>query len=185
MLASCRRRNGWRNTAPHGSALTSSPASRWRLRYPVSLAYAGLAGLPPQVGIYGYMLGGLAELDSTGSSADTSEIKPTRHFLSRSCRGSVRVKPSSTGSISYVTDTLRPKFPHNVTGARFCDLLTRIAVPAIIMPGLAAFRMIVLFNRGEMLDSLQASATCAFGIGALAAGLATVRLFQPGIVAGV
>src|SRR6266404_9732456 len=27
---------------------------------PVSLAYAGLAGLPPQVGIYGYMLGGVA-----------------------------------------------------------------------------------------------------------------------------
>jgi sulfate permease, SulP family len=26
---------------------------------PVSLAYAGLAGLPPQVGIYGYMLGGI------------------------------------------------------------------------------------------------------------------------------
>jgi high affinity sulfate transporter 1 len=26
---------------------------------PVSLAYAGLAGLPPQVGIYGYLLGGL------------------------------------------------------------------------------------------------------------------------------
>jgi len=26
---------------------------------PVSLAYAGLAGLPPEVGIYGYMLGGL------------------------------------------------------------------------------------------------------------------------------
>src|SRR6187431_1999176 len=26
---------------------------------PVSLAYAGLAGLPPQVGIYGYKLGGL------------------------------------------------------------------------------------------------------------------------------
>src|SRR5512144_2479640 len=26
---------------------------------PVSLAYAGLAGLPPQVGIYGYMMGGL------------------------------------------------------------------------------------------------------------------------------
>src|ERR1700693_5384014 len=25
---------------------------------PVSLAYAGLAGLPPQVGIYGYILGG-------------------------------------------------------------------------------------------------------------------------------
>ena len=27
---------------------------------PVSLAYAGLAGLPPQVGIYGYLLGGFA-----------------------------------------------------------------------------------------------------------------------------
>ncbi len=26
---------------------------------PVSLAYAALAGLPPQVGIYGYMLGGI------------------------------------------------------------------------------------------------------------------------------
>src|SRR6516164_3329452 len=26
---------------------------------PVSLAYAGLAGLPPQIGIYGYLLGGL------------------------------------------------------------------------------------------------------------------------------
>src|SRR5206468_8430142 len=26
---------------------------------PVSLAYAGLAGLPPQVGIHGYLLGGL------------------------------------------------------------------------------------------------------------------------------
>ena len=26
---------------------------------PVSLAYAGLAGLPPQIGIYGYLLGGI------------------------------------------------------------------------------------------------------------------------------
>ena len=26
---------------------------------PVSLAYATLAGLPPQIGIYGYMLGGI------------------------------------------------------------------------------------------------------------------------------
>src|SRR5258706_13926450 len=26
---------------------------------PVSLAYAGLAGLPPQAGIYGYLLGGV------------------------------------------------------------------------------------------------------------------------------
>ena len=26
---------------------------------PVSLAYAGLAGLPPQIGVYGYLLGGI------------------------------------------------------------------------------------------------------------------------------
>jgi len=56
------------------------PPSKWLRRYPrgwlakdlvsgvtlatyavpVSLAYAGLAGLPPQVGLYGYLLGGLA-----------------------------------------------------------------------------------------------------------------------------
>src|SRR4029450_3487761 len=55
------------------------PAARWLVGYrvkwlagdavagctlaayaiPVSLAYAGLAGLPPQAGIYGYLLGGL------------------------------------------------------------------------------------------------------------------------------
>src|SRR5271169_666107 len=55
------------------------PPARWLLEYrpawlpgdivagitlaayaiPVSLAYAGLAGLPPQVGVYGYLLGGL------------------------------------------------------------------------------------------------------------------------------
>jgi len=55
------------------------PAARWLAEYrgtwlradvvagvtlaayaiPVSLAYAGLAGLPPQVGVYGYLLGGL------------------------------------------------------------------------------------------------------------------------------
>jgi sulfate permease, SulP family len=34
-------------------------ASRWPYAIPVSLDYAGLAGLPPQVGIYGYLLGGL------------------------------------------------------------------------------------------------------------------------------
>ena len=38
---------------------------------PVSLAYAGLAGLPPQVGVYGYLLGGLgyALLGSSRQSA--------------------------------------------------------------------------------------------------------------------
>ena len=61
------------------SWLRHVPAARWLLAYritwlrsdvvagvtlaayaiPVSLAYAGLAGLPPQVGVYGYLLGGL------------------------------------------------------------------------------------------------------------------------------
>jgi MFS superfamily sulfate permease-like transporter len=52
-----------------------SPAASWQPRrigadliagvtlaayaIPVSLAYAGLAGLPPEVGVYGYLLGGL------------------------------------------------------------------------------------------------------------------------------
>src|SRR6201984_1893936 len=63
------RRTGW---------LSWPPPSRWLADYsaawlpsdiiagitlaayaiPVSLAYAGLAGLPPQCGIYGYVLGG-------------------------------------------------------------------------------------------------------------------------------
>ena len=65
---------------PKGLAwLRHVPAARWLADYrtgwlrddivagvtlaayaiPVSLAYAGLAGLPPQVGVYGYLLGGL------------------------------------------------------------------------------------------------------------------------------
>jgi uncharacterized membrane protein YjjB (DUF3815 family) len=56
-----------------------------------------------------------------------------------------------------------------------------MTVPAIVImvPGIYAFDMIVQFNRGQMLDALQASASCAFIIGALAMGLATVRLFGP------
>jgi SulP family sulfate permease len=69
-------------SSERGSALARLryvPAARWLADYragwlagdvvagvtlaayaiPVSLAYAGLAGLPPQVGIYGYLLGGL------------------------------------------------------------------------------------------------------------------------------
>ncbi len=42
---------------------------------PVSLAYAGLAGLPPQVGIYGYLLGGLGYA-ALGSSRQLA-IGPT------------------------------------------------------------------------------------------------------------
>jgi len=61
--------------------------------------------------------------------------------------------------------------------------IPRIAmtVPAIVImvPGLYAFQMIVSFNRGQMLDALQAAASCGFGIGALAMGLAAVRFFSP------
>jgi len=58
----------------------------------------------------------------------------------------------------------------------------RIAMitPAIIImvPGLYAFEMIVLFNRGQVLDALEASASCGFVIGALAMGLAAARIFS-------
>jgi uncharacterized membrane protein YjjP (DUF1212 family) len=60
--------------------------------------------------------------------------------------------------------------------------VSRIAmtVPAIIImvPGLYAFEMIVLFNRGQVLEALQASASCGFVIGALAMGLAAARFFS-------
>jgi high affinity sulfate transporter 1 len=67
------------DTRPWPAWLSYFPPARWLTEYraawlpsdavagvtlaayaiPVSLAYAGLAGLPPQVGIYGYLLGGL------------------------------------------------------------------------------------------------------------------------------
>jgi uncharacterized membrane protein YjjP (DUF1212 family) len=53
-----------------------------------------------------------------------------------------------------------------------------LTVPAIIImvPGVFAFEMIVFFNRGQMLEALQASASCAFVLGAMAMGLAAARL---------
>jgi uncharacterized membrane protein YjjP (DUF1212 family) len=64
-----------------------------------------------------------------------------------------------------------------------CFDVPRMAVvvaPVVIMvPGMYAFEMIVLFNRGQILDALQASASCGFVLGALAMGLATVRVFSP------
>ena len=54
------RRVGWRNTAPpgcRGDVVAGVTLAAYAI--PVSLAYAGLAGLPPQVGVYGYLLGGL------------------------------------------------------------------------------------------------------------------------------
>ena len=53
-----------------------------------------------------------------------------------------------------------------------------VAPIVIMMPGVYAFEMIVLFNRGQMVDALQASASCGFVIGALAMGLATARFFN-------
>ena len=70
MMASTDHRSAW---------LWRAPPARWLAEYrpawlrgdlvagvtlaayaiPVSLAYAGLAGLPPEVGVYGYLLGGL------------------------------------------------------------------------------------------------------------------------------
>jgi uncharacterized membrane protein YjjB (DUF3815 family) len=57
---------------------------------------------------------------------------------------------------------------------------TALTVPAIIImvPGVAAFEMIVLFNRGQVLEALTASAACGFAIGALAMGLAAARVFD-------
>jgi uncharacterized membrane protein YjjP (DUF1212 family) len=54
-----------------------------------------------------------------------------------------------------------------------------VTVPAIVImvPGVYAFEMIVAFNRGQMLDALQAAASCGFVIGALAMGLAAARFF--------
>lgn len=53
-----------------------------------------------------------------------------------------------------------------------------VAPIVIMMPGVYAYEMIVLFNRGPMLDALEASAACGFIIGALAMGLATARFFS-------
>ena len=54
-----------------------------------------------------------------------------------------------------------------------------VAPVVIMMPGMYAFEMIVLFNRGQILDALQAATSCGFVVGALAMGLATVRVFSP------
>lgn len=57
--------------------------------------------------------------------------------------------------------------------------LATIVAPIVIMiPGIYAFEAIVLFNHGQMLDALQASAACGFVVGALAMGLATARFFS-------
>ena len=55
-----RRSAGWPNIMPLGCKVTSSPGSRWRLMPSRFLSPTpNLRALPPQVGIYGYLLGGL------------------------------------------------------------------------------------------------------------------------------
>ena len=41
-----------------------------------------------------------------------------------------------------------------------------------------AFEMIILLNRGQVLEALQAAALLGFAVGALAMGLATARFFS-------
>jgi uncharacterized membrane protein YjjB (DUF3815 family) len=54
-----------------------------------------------------------------------------------------------------------------------------VAPIVIMIPGIYAFEMIVLFNHGQMLAALDASASCGFVIGALGMGLATARFCIP------
>ncbi len=55
---------------------------------PVSLAYATLAGLPPQVGIYGYLVGGLgyALAGSSSVSRDRPDLSDLAHDRSHGRR---------------------------------------------------------------------------------------------------
>jgi uncharacterized membrane protein YjjB (DUF3815 family) len=57
-------------------------------------------------------------------------------------------------------------------------IITIVPTIIIMVPGLYAFEMLVFFNRGQMLEALQAAALCGFGIGALAMGLATARFLS-------
>ena len=54
-----------------------------------------------------------------------------------------------------------------------------VAPIVIMVPGVSAFEMIVRFNRGQVLEALQATATFAFVIGALAVGLAAALVLSP------
>jgi uncharacterized membrane protein YjjP (DUF1212 family) len=55
--------------------------------------------------------------------------------------------------------------------------INTVVPPIIIMvPGSYAYQMIISVNHGEMLEALQASASCGFIVGALAVGLAAARL---------
>jgi uncharacterized membrane protein YjjB (DUF3815 family) len=53
-----------------------------------------------------------------------------------------------------------------------------VAPIVIMIPGLYAFDVVVLFNHGQALEAVQAAARCGFIVGALAMGLATARFFS-------
>lgn len=60
------------------------------------------------------------------------------------------------------------------------ELMAIVPPPVVIMiPGLYAFEMLVLFNRGQMLEAMQASGAGIFVISALAMGLSVARLAVP------
>jgi uncharacterized membrane protein YjjP (DUF1212 family) len=75
-------------------------------------------------------------------------------------------------SIGFVALALERRF--NVP-----SMAMTVAPTVIMVPGVYAFEMIVLFNRGQMLEALQASASCFFVVGALAMGLAAARFVIP------
>lgn len=57
------------------------------------------------------------------------------------------------------------------------ELLAIVTAPVVIMiPGLYVFEMLVLLNRGQMLEAMQASGAGIFVISALAMGLSVARL---------
>jgi uncharacterized membrane protein YjjP (DUF1212 family) len=70
------------------------------------------------------------------------------------------------------------------TSAEWCMNVPRVAVtvaPTVIMiPGVYAFEAIVFLQQGKMLDAIEAATSCGFIIGALAMGLAVVRLISIG-----
>jgi uncharacterized membrane protein YjjB (DUF3815 family) len=55
-------------------------------------------------------------------------------------------------------------------------MATTVAPIVIMIPGLYAFQMFVLFHQGQVMEALQAGALLSFVVGALAIGLATARL---------
>lgn len=60
------------------------------------------------------------------------------------------------------------------------ELMAIVTAPVVIMiPGLYVFEMLVLLNRGQTLEAMQASGAGIFVISALAMGLSVARLAVP------